>query len=137
MRLSFTSRLLMFSITLMGGNVFAMTLAEETTLGRAAGEYYGSVAMNQEFKKSVCGEYLKIPTAWYDTTYAMDDIKKTVPNTVKDKAQILKTMPKDVEPLRMDVRQSVVGLNDQQCRVLAKRLYNITTPAIIKWMDIK
>lgn len=124
-------------LMITSSSVMAMSVEEETSLGRAAGEYYAAVVMNEEFKMSKCAAYLKIPTFWHDSSYAMQDIQWNIPDNVKGKSKAIQAMPNQVESLRLELKKQLSEVSDKQCQIMAKRIYNITMPPIMKWNDLK
>lgn len=124
-------------LVVLSSGAMAMSVEEETSLGLAAGEYYAAVVMNEEFKMSKCAAYLKIPTFWHDSSYAMQDIQWNIPDNVRGKAKAIQAMPNQVASLRLELKKDFSELNDKHCQVMAKRIYNITMPPIMKWNDLK
>ncbi|QWD31213.1 hypothetical protein G6681_05580 [Polynucleobacter paneuropaeus] len=106
--------------------------AEGQIWGRKAGDYFSAVIMANEFKNTICGSYLTIPTTWTDVSYARQNILKKLP--IKYHKEFNTAFNQSYEAdIRQSVKSDISPKNTAKCKELADGVKGLITPRINNW----
>lgn len=112
------------------GSVYAD--AEGQMWGRKAGDYLSAVITANEFKKTICGQYLDVPEAWTNVSYARQNILNKLPFKYHREFNAAFTQGYELD-LRQSVRKDLTTSNKSKCKELAGGVRDLIAPRINNW----